>query len=105
MLATSSTRSPIGSSSSLTELQERLPVNEKARAEQGVAEARQAIADEVAIDRLRQLISDLQQLVAALPSRRSAPRRRGDEQQRRRERRAAAPSEDEEVVDAEFTRE
>src|ERR1700735_2422491 len=52
----------------LRDLQVRLPVNEKARAEQGVAEARQAIADEVPIDRLRQLISDLQQLVAALPS-------------------------------------
>src|ERR1700735_451140 len=52
----------------VTDLQERLPVNEKARGEQGVADARQAIADEVPIDRLRQLISDLQQLVAALPS-------------------------------------
>ena len=42
--ATSSTRSPTGSSSCVRELQDRLPVNEKARAEQLVADARQAIA-------------------------------------------------------------
>jgi molecular chaperone DnaK len=88
----------------VTELQERLPVNEKARAEQGVAEARQAIADEVPIDRLRQLISDLQQLVAALPSAAAAAQASATNENGGGNG-AAAPSEDEEVVDAEFTRE
>ncbi len=89
----------------VTELQERLPVNEKARAEQGIADARQAIADEVPIDRLRQLISDLQQLVAALPSAAAAAAQASATAGNGAGNGAAAPSEDEEVVDAEFTRE
>jgi molecular chaperone DnaK len=89
----------------VTELQEQLPVNEKARAEQGVAEARQAIADEVPIDRLRQLISDLQQLVAALPSAAAAAAQAAATSGNGGGNGAAAASEDEEVVDAEFTRE
>ncbi|HEX3801972.1 MAG TPA: molecular chaperone DnaK [Solirubrobacteraceae bacterium] len=89
----------------VTELQERLPVNEKARAEQGVADARQAITDEVPIDRLRQLISDLQQLVAALPSAAAAAAQASATSGNGAANGAAAPSEDEEVVDAEFTRE
>jgi molecular chaperone DnaK len=89
----------------VTELQERLPVNEKARAEQGVADARQAIADEVPIDRLRQLISDLQQLVAALPSAAAAAAEPAAASGNGAGNGAAASSEDEEVVDAEFTRE
>ena len=79
----------------VTELQERLPVNEKARAEQGVAEARQAIADEVPIDRLRQLISDLQQLVAALPSSAAAAAQASATSGNGAGNGAAAPSEDE----------
>jgi molecular chaperone DnaK len=89
----------------VTELQEQLPVNEKARAEQAVAEARQAIADEVPIDRLRQLISDLQQLVAALPSAAAAAAQASATSGNGGGNGAAAASEDEEVVDAEFTRE
>jgi molecular chaperone DnaK len=90
----------------VTELQERLPVNEKARAEQGVADARQAITDDVPIDRLRQLISDLQQLVAALPSSAAAAAQASATGGNGAGNGAAAPSEDEEeVVDAEFTRE
>jgi molecular chaperone DnaK len=89
----------------VTELQERLPVNEKARAEQGVADARQAIADEVPIAELRQLISDLQQLVAALPSAAAATAQASATSGNGDGNGTAAPSEDEEVVDAEFTRE
>ena len=86
----------------VTELQDRLPVNEKARAEQLVADARQAIEEQAGLDRVRPLISDLQQIVQALPSAAAA---------------AGAPAggvgggnggdaaaDDEEVVDAEFTR-
>src|SRR5579875_870526 len=78
----------------VAELQERLPVHEKARAEQEVAEARQAIADQLPIDRLRQLISDLQQLVAALPSSAAAAAQASATGGNG----AGAPSEDEEEV-------
>jgi molecular chaperone DnaK len=91
----------------LSELQDRLPVNEKARAEQLVSDARQAITEQAGIDRARPLIADLQQLLHSLPAAASAPagataggngasgNGAGAEQQ----------ADDEEVVDAEFTRE
>jgi len=94
----------------LSELQDRLPVNEKARAEQLVAEARQAISEQAGIDRVRPMISDLQQLVQSLPASASAGATAGAN---------GAPGNgapgngaggsdqagDEEVVDAEFIRE
>src|SRR5919112_246648 len=52
----------------IQELQDRLPVNEKARAEQLVADARQAIQEQAGLDRVRPLIADAQQLVSALPA-------------------------------------
>jgi molecular chaperone DnaK len=52
----------------LTDLQDRLPVHEKARAEQLVTDARQAVSEEADLDRVRSLISDLQQIAQALPS-------------------------------------
>ena len=52
----------------VNELGDRLPVHEKARAEQLVADARQAIQEQAGLDRVRPLISDLQQIVQALPS-------------------------------------
>jgi molecular chaperone DnaK len=88
------------------ELQDNLPVNEKARAEQLVADARQAIEEQAGLDRVRPLISDLQQIVQALPSAASAAAGAGaaggdggggDG--------AGEDAGDEEVVDAEFTRE
>jgi molecular chaperone DnaK len=81
------------------ELQDRLPVHEKARAEQLVADARRAIEDEAGLDRVRPLIADLQQLVAALPASASAPtggQNEGGE--------GPEGTPDDEVVDAEFTR-
>jgi molecular chaperone DnaK len=78
------------------ELQDRLPVNEKARAEQLVADARQALQEQAGLDRVRPLISDLQQLVQGLPASASAaPQESVNEQEM---------AEDDEVVDAEFTR-
>src|SRR3954447_15984282 len=47
----------------VTELADRLPVNEKARAEQLVADARQAISEQAGLDRVRPMIADLEQLV------------------------------------------
>jgi molecular chaperone DnaK len=88
------------------ELQDRLPVNEKARAEQLVADARQAVQEEAGLDRVRPLISDLQQLVNSLPSAAATAAgagagaggngAAGD---------GAGDAADDEVVDAEFTRE
>src|SRR3954464_9647713 len=52
----------------VSELQDRLPVNEKARAEQAVADPRQAVSEQAGLDRVRPQIADLQQLVHALPA-------------------------------------
>src|SRR6201991_3367355 len=52
----------------VTQLQESLPVNEKARAEQLISDARAAISEEAGVDRVRPLISDLQQLMQSLPA-------------------------------------
>jgi molecular chaperone DnaK len=78
------------------ELQDRLPVHEKARAEELVADARQAVREQAGVDRVRPLIADLQQMVHGLPAGAAAS---GN---------GAGPEtspDDEEVVDAEFTRE
>jgi molecular chaperone DnaK len=92
----------------VSDLQDRLPVNEKARAEQLVADARQAIAEQAGLDRVRPLIADLEQIAHALPASASAAGAasstgngapaggNGDQ---------ATADDDEEVVDAEFTRE
>jgi molecular chaperone DnaK len=89
------------------DLQDRLPVHEKGRAEQLIADARQALQDEAGIDRLRPLIADLQQLLHALPasaaSAAGAGAREG-EGTGSGEDNGHAESEDEEVIDAEFTR-
>jgi molecular chaperone DnaK len=86
----------------LSELGDRLPVHEKARAEQLIADARAAIEEKAGLDRVRPLLADLQQLVhglpasaAAQPSSESPPQSGGDA--------ARSGSEDDEVIDAEFT--
>ncbi|MEA2335522.1 MAG: molecular chaperone DnaK, partial [Solirubrobacteraceae bacterium] len=93
----------------LGELGGGLPVHEKARAEQLVADARKALEEQAGIDRVRPLAADLQQLVHSLPTSASAgagaaagtggngSASNGG---------GAAPTDeaDEEVVDAEFTR-
>jgi molecular chaperone DnaK len=80
------------------ELSDRLPVHEKARAEQLVADARQAIEEQAGLDRVRPLVADLQQVVHGLPSAASATAHAGGDGD------SHEPAEDEEVVDAEFTR-
>jgi molecular chaperone DnaK len=90
----------------VNELGDRLPVHEKARAEQLVADARQAINEQAGIDRVRPLISDLQQMVQALPAAASSAAGAasgGNGAGAGAE--GAADESDEEVVDAEFTRE
>jgi molecular chaperone DnaK len=84
----------------LGELGGRLPVHEKARAEQLVAEARAAIEEKAELGRVRPLLADLQQLVHGLPASAAAapegdaPGTDGD---------ASEHAEDDEVIDAEFT--
>jgi molecular chaperone DnaK len=56
----------------VNELQDRLLINENARAEQLIADGRQAIEEQAGLDRARPLISDLQQIVQALPAAASA---------------------------------
>jgi molecular chaperone DnaK len=91
----------------LTELQDRLPVNEKARAEQTVADARQAIQEEAGLDRIRSLIADLQQLTQSLPASASTAAGAAAGGGNGTGGNGAGADEadsDEEVVDAEFTR-
>jgi molecular chaperone DnaK len=91
----------------LSELQDRIPVNEKARAEQLVAEARQAIQDQAGLDRVRPLIADLQQMVHGLPASAAAPAgaSTGDGSSGNGAGAGATGDSEDEVVDAEFTRE
>jgi molecular chaperone DnaK len=86
------------------ELQDSVPVHEKARAEQLVADARQAIEEQAGLDRVRPLISDLQQVVQALPAAASAAASAHAGGDGAGNGAGEEPS-DEEVVDAEFTRE
>jgi molecular chaperone DnaK len=88
----------------VSELQDRVPVHEKARAEQLVADARQAISEQAGLERVRPLIADLEQMVHGLPASAAAAggaqtgNGAGGAEQ-------TADESDEEVVDAEFTRE
>jgi molecular chaperone DnaK len=88
----------------VSELQDRLPVNQKAQAEQLVADARQAIEEQAGLERVRPLISDLQQIIQALPSAAAATAAGGGDGASG-DGAGEAAGDDEEVVDAEFTRE
>jgi molecular chaperone DnaK len=91
------------------ELQDRLPVNEKARAEQLIADARQAVQEQAGLDRVRPLIADLQQVTHSLPASASAAAGAAGNGSGGEGSGNGAGGEtagdDEEVVDAEFTRE
>ncbi len=86
------------------QLQDRLPVHEKARAEQLIADARKAVEEQATLERVRPLTADLQQIIHALPAAAaSAPAGAGDGGAPRGG--ADRSGDDEEVVDADFTRE
>jgi molecular chaperone DnaK len=87
----------------VNELQDRLPVNEKARADQLVADARQAIEEQAGLDRVRPLIADLQQVIHGLPTAAAGGAPTGGNGAG--DGAPAQETDDEEVVDAEFTRE
>jgi molecular chaperone DnaK len=90
------------------ELQDRLPVNEKARAEQMVEQARAAIQQEAGLDQVRPLIADLQQIIHSLPAAAAAPAGAGaggGDGQPGGSAGNGQGAESDDVVDAEFTRE
>jgi molecular chaperone DnaK len=86
----------------VTELGDRLPVHEKARAEQLVADARKAIEENAGLDRVRPMTADLQQVIQSMQAAAATPAGAaggdtggsGD----------SSDAGDDEVVDAEFTR-
>jgi molecular chaperone DnaK len=80
----------------LDELGDQVPMHEKARAEQLVTKARQAIKDDAPVDRLRSLSNDLQQLFHGLGA--GSPAGSSTSSQE-----TAASSEDDDVIDADFT--
>jgi molecular chaperone DnaK len=88
----------------VNEHRDNLPENERARAEALIAEARQALQEEAGLNRVRPLISDLQQIIHSLPAaaqaRAGAGTGGGDGGGGE-----GGTADDEEVVDAEFTRE
>ncbi|HEX6601065.1 MAG TPA: Hsp70 family protein, partial [Solirubrobacterales bacterium] len=84
----------------LEELGDRVPVNQKEQAGALVRDARAAIEEQAGLDRVRPLVSDLQQMVQTLQSAgATAEPRDGDGGE------GQPAAEEEEVVDAEFTRE
>jgi molecular chaperone DnaK len=89
----------------LGELGDGVPMHERARAEQLIADARQAIAEDAGLDRVRPLISDLQQVVQSLPAAAAQAQQQGAASGGGDGGGTETRTEDEEVVDAEFTRE
>jgi molecular chaperone DnaK len=85
----------------VSQLQDSLPVNEKARAEQLIADARGAVEEQAPLDRVRPLTADLQQIIHSLPSAASAAGGPGGDSAPQ----DGADNDDDEVVDADFTRE
>jgi molecular chaperone DnaK len=90
----------------LAELGESVPVHEKARAEQLVADARQAMKDGAPVDRLRSLSGELQQIYQSLVAARTGAGSgygdgQGDGSGAAGPERAGA--DDDDVIDAEFT--
>jgi molecular chaperone DnaK len=91
----------------LGELGDGLPVHEKARAEQLLADARTALGEQAGIDRVRPLAADLQQLVHSLPTSAGAGAGAGaggNGSAGNGDGAAQTDDAEEEVVDAEFTR-
>jgi molecular chaperone DnaK len=93
----------------LTELGDAVLVNEKARAEMLVADARAALQEEAPLERLRTLIADLQQAYQALSAAASASQGAGGQGAPGQPGQQAGPGPDgqpggdEDVIDAEFT--
>ena len=81
----------------LSELGDQVPMHEKARAEQLVADAREAVKEQAPIDRVRSLTAELQQVYHSLTA---APGAAGEAAPGEP---AAASGDDDDVIDADFT--
>jgi molecular chaperone DnaK len=78
----------------LTELGESVPTHEKARAEMLVSDARQAIKENAAVDRMRSLTSELQQVLQGLVARQPTEEQPSS---------GSGRTTDDDVIDADFT--
>jgi molecular chaperone DnaK len=85
----------------MSELQ--LPTHIKARAENQVEEARQALKDDAPTDRLRALANELQQVYHSLQAEPSGGAAGGDGSQPSEGNGAPASSDEDDVIDADFT--
>jgi molecular chaperone DnaK len=85
----------------LDELGDAAPSHERARAEMLIGDARQAVQEQAPVDRVRQLIDDLQQVLAGLQAAQTGG---GGEPGASVGAGAAGPSSDDDVIDAEFDR-
>ncbi|MEU9923117.1 molecular chaperone DnaK [Streptomyces griseoluteus] len=87
----------------LGELGDAAPAHEKARAEMLVAEARDAVKNEAGVDKVRPLISELQQIHAGLAAHRTEAAASGPSDTAGPDGSAqGGPGADEDVIDAEF---
>ncbi|MCW2577121.1 MAG: Chaperone protein dnaK, partial [Modestobacter sp.] len=84
----------------LDELGDAAPSHERARAEMLVADARQAVADQAPMDRVRELTGELQQVLAGLSAAASA----GAGASARAQAGGGPGNADDDVIDAEFDR-
>jgi molecular chaperone DnaK len=80
----------------LAELGDQVPVHEKARAEQLVADAREAVKEQAPVDRVRSLTAELQQVYHSLAAAPAAPGEAAASE-------PAAAGDDDDVIDADFT--
>jgi molecular chaperone DnaK len=78
----------------LTERGDSLPVHEKARAENAVTEARQALSEQAPLERMRVLTDELQQIYQILGAPPQGPPPEPEPE---------VPPNDDDVIDAEFT--
>jgi molecular chaperone DnaK len=87
----------------LNEIGDSAPVNEKARAEMLVADAREALKDEAPIERIRELTGELQQAAQALSmARQNGQSSSGSSGQSDAGGGSAGSANDDDVIDAEF---
>jgi molecular chaperone DnaK len=88
----------------LDELGDAAPSHERARAEMLVTDARQAVADQAPMDRVRELTSELQQVLAGLSAVSAGGSGGGGDAGASVGAGAAADGPDDDVIDAEFDR-
>lgn len=86
----------------LTELGDAAPAHEKARAEMLVAEARDAVKNEAGVDKVRPLISELQQIHAGLAAHRTEAAASGPSDTGPDASAQSGAGADDDVIDAEF---